>query len=211
MNILFFMLFLSIFSLGYGSVNYYFYRNILKFIDLDRDEKRWLQLFLFVMFISPIMVNVTATLELYSAAKFFAYTGFIWMIVVFLFFVIGVDIDILKRIFFKVNFDPQITIPTALAVIVIAIIYGVFETTNIKTEFVELRTDKLPPHIENLRIVQISDVHFSTTTGTSFAEKITEKLKQLKPDILISTGDFLDRGIEQRHEITSLFQKVKAP
>ena len=78
------------------------------------------------------------------------------------------------------------------------IVYGGFEAENIGVEKVLLKTQKLPPATPNLRIVQISDIHFSNINSVRLARKIVDKIKLLNPHIIVSTGDFIDRGLKEK-------------
>jgi hypothetical protein len=43
------------------------------------------------------------------------------------------------------------------------------------------------------------------------AEKIRSIIEELKPDIVISTGDFLDRAIRNKSEVAEIMRGIKAP
>jgi uncharacterized protein len=90
-------------------------------------------------------------------------------------------------------------------------IYGWFEAMDIRVEKIGFKTSKLPPGINSFRVVQISDVHFSSTNGTLLAGKITNMLKDLKPDLLVSSGDLIDRGLNEREYVEGLFAGLDAP
>jgi hypothetical protein len=89
------------------------------------------------------------------------------------------------------------------------VVYGRFEAKNICIERIELRTAKLPPRVSRLRIVQITDIHFSTLNGVKFARKIEKIIRGLHPDILVSTGDLIDRGLVEKESVASLFRAIK--
>jgi len=91
------------------------------------------------------------------------------------------------------------------------ITYGSFEAKSPKAETLVLKTKKLPPGVNSFRIVQISDIHFSTINGVSLARKIVEKIESLDPDILVSTGDLTDRGLNEKERVIDLFKGLKAP
>jgi predicted MPP superfamily phosphohydrolase len=91
------------------------------------------------------------------------------------------------------------------------IVYGSFEAKNLKVETFVLKTEKLPPGVNSLRIAQISDIHFSTINGVSLARKIVEKIEGLDPDIIVSTGDLTDRGLNQKERVLDLFKGLKPP
>ena len=49
---------------------------------------------------------------------------------------------------------------------------------------------------EELTIVQLSDVHIGNTIGKAFLQECVERINALKPDIVVITGDLVDRKIE---------------
>jgi predicted MPP superfamily phosphohydrolase len=71
-------------------------------------------------------------------------------------------------------------------------IFGYFESRSIRTEHLRIETNKLPPETDQVKIVQISDVHLGLMNGNSVLKKITKKIQIENPDILVSTGDLLD-------------------
>lgn len=89
-----------------------------------------------------------------------------------------------------------------------SVVSGLFMAGNMVVESVEIKNSKV---MERTRIVQISDVHFSQVTGVDFARKISETINALKPDILISTGDYLDHGIVDPNGVASVMKNIKAP
>jgi predicted MPP superfamily phosphohydrolase len=147
------------------------------------------------------------------------YVGYIWISVIFLFFSFYVLIDLYHliihvsaRIFTPsfLNFlpDRKITLLVVLAIIAVINVYGWFEAGNIRTERVILNTDKLPSAVQSFRIVQITDIHFSRTNGLKLARKITRIIDDLKPDLLVFTGDFLDDGLMEKEKVEALFKDL---
>lgn len=45
---------------------------------------------------------------------------------------------------------------------------------------------------ENLRIIQLSDVHIGNATGKDFVEGIVRRINALNPDMVVITGDLID-------------------
>lgn len=85
---------------------------------------------------------------------------------------------------------------------------GLFMAETIVVENIVITSPKIQ---ERTRIVQISDVHFSQMLGADFAEKISKIINDLKPDILICTGDFLDHGIVEPEAVISAMKNIKTP
>ncbi|RLB09127.1 MAG: hypothetical protein DRG27_04845, partial [Deltaproteobacteria bacterium] len=144
-----------------------------------------------------------------------SYITYVWIIFLFLFFGIGIATDALLfslKLFTHTaqKFSRKIFL-MIVSFITIIIISGIYEADNIIIEKLTIETSKLPPGRDSIRIVQISDVHFSQILGLSHAQIIINIIKELKPDILLSTGDFLDKGIRNEKEITALFRNLQVP
>ncbi|MDR2934688.1 MAG: metallophosphoesterase [Candidatus Adiutrix sp.] len=57
---------------------------------------------------------------------------------------------------------------------------------------VELETSRLPAGVDELRIVQVSDVHLSRFIGQAELRNILALVKEADPDLVVFTGDLLD-------------------
>ena len=54
--------------------------------------------------------------------------------------------------------------------------------------------DYLPDAFVGLRLVQLSDFHLEEFTEPYFLRHIVDRVNQLKPDVVLLTGDFITRG-----------------
>ncbi len=52
----------------------------------------------------------------------------------------------------------------------------------------------LPPPFHGYRIVQVSDIHLDEFTEPFFLERIVHRVNELKPDLVLLTGDFITHG-----------------
>lgn len=65
---------------------------------------------------------------------------------------------------------------------------------RIQTVEVEISSPRLPASFEGYRIVQISDLHVGTWgKDTSFISRLVDKVNDLKPDLIVFTGDIVNR------------------
>jgi len=221
-EILPFILFLTVFITLYGLLHYYFYRKLKSSVILDSIYQKLILVLLFFLFIAPILVNVSIRYGFHLISTIIAYPGYIWMGALFLFFSIhllmdiyGIIIYIFSRIFstallkLRPGNKPSLLI-TGLMVVGI-IFHGGFEAENIGVEKILFETQKLPPEIRSLRIVQISDTHFSNINSVRLARKIVDKINGLNPHIIVSTGDFIDRGLKEKGKVAALFRSIKVP
>jgi hypothetical protein len=85
--------------------------------------------------------------------------------------------------------------------------YGWHEARQLKTERVQITTRKIPAGRKKITLLQISDVHFSPIIGEKMATDIYQIVQKEKPDIILSTGDLLDRGFRNGQQIGNV-QKV---
>lgn len=53
---------------------------------------------------------------------------------------------------------------------------------------------------ETLTVVQLTDVHVGNIIGKSFVQDCVDRINALKPDIVVITGDLIDREIEDAKE-----------
>ncbi|MCG7346062.1 metallophosphoesterase [Sporosarcina sp. ACRSL] len=91
--------------------------------------------------------------------------------------------------------------------IVFLSLFGLYlykENTTIGVTFVEIESDRIPESFHHFRIVQLSDIHDSEF-GENNAE-LVNKVKQLSPDVIFITGDFIDRN---RYDLAHSLEIVK--
>lgn len=61
----------------------------------------------------------------------------------------------------------------------------------------DLAIDSLPPALEGLRIVHISDLHLKSAWPAALDE-VMDRLSQSPPDLILFTGDFVDSKVDHR-------------
>lgn len=64
----------------------------------------------------------------------------------------------------------------------------------------------------SLRVVQLSDLHYSHDFSDSFLNKILKRTNELNPDMIVLTGDLLTLGrLENRKKLSHFLKTLKAP
>ena len=69
----------------------------------------------------------------------------------------------------------------------------------------------LPPALEGLRIVQITDLHIGPTITRDFVEAAVEDAMRLRPDLVAVTGDLVDGYIPQIRDHVAPVAGLSAP
>ena len=68
-------------------------------------------------------------------------------------------------------------------------------------EEVEVRLKRLPEAFDGFRIAQISDIHFGPYMGREGVERGLRVARELRPDLVLLTGDFVSHSIGKAHGI----------
>jgi predicted MPP superfamily phosphohydrolase len=63
----------------------------------------------------------------------------------------------------------------------------------------EIRIAGLPAAFDGLRIAQLSDIHLDEYTEPFFLHHVIDQINQLRPDIVLLTGDYVSYGISTKH------------
>ncbi|MFC6114439.1 metallophosphoesterase [Sporosarcina thermotolerans] len=99
-----------------------------------------------------------------------------------------------------------------LIIFILTLLVGLYlykENSSIGVTFLEIESLRIPTSFDNYRIVQLSDIHDS-----EFGEdnsKLVNKVKQLSPNAIFITGDFIDGNrydLEQSLKIIRQLQAV---
>ena len=60
---------------------------------------------------------------------------------------------------------------------------------------VDIPVPALPPDLDGLRIVQISDLHVGPTMRLAYVQRVVDMTKELAPDLIALTGDIVDGSV----------------
>ncbi|PES95341.1 metallophosphoesterase [Bacillus cereus] len=94
-----------------------------------------------------------------------------------------------------------------------------FYATEIERKLVtvtwnEIEAATIPKEFNNKRILQFSDVHLGPEFSLKQLDKLVEKMNELRPDIVVFTGDLIDKFGSynaEREEAKGILQKIHAP
>lgn len=125
----------------------------------------------------------------------------------FLFFVSGICLDAVCFALKQLNpLNKKLT----FALTFILMIYGVYESQNITTKKITLKSNKISKE-KPLKIAYISDVHIGIMSSEKLLKKTVDIILQSKPDILLCGGDLIDGPPKNEKSLSVLFGSLNLP
>ncbi|MDQ3683724.1 MAG: metallophosphoesterase [Bacteroidota bacterium] len=92
-----------------------------------------------------------------------------------------------------------------------SLIYGFSNKYNYKVKKLALQFPNLPPSFKGLKIIQISDVHSGSFNDKPAVQRGIDKILQLKPDLILFTGDLVNNKADEMVEYINVFNQLNAP
>lgn len=79
-----------------------------------------------------------------------------------------------------------------------------------RVRVIDVPLAKLPSGLSGFSIVQLSDLHLGNLTSLGRLNWIIDQTNRLRPDLIVITGDLIDRDIRQQNEFCHALQRLKA-
>jgi predicted MPP superfamily phosphohydrolase len=202
-----FLIFFSVFSLIYGGVHFYLYRRIRSYTNFPRAFYKVLAVFFGIMVVSPVVCRMFAWERFFVFGYVLTYVSSLWIGFIFYFFLVSLIFDfgglaygLLRRVragsgSVRLSGDYKVFIMTVIIPLVICV-YAYYEALNVRVTNVSIPTPKLPEGMKELVIAQISDAHLGVIIGDGRLKKITGLLREINPDMIVSTGDLVDQEVD---------------
>jgi predicted MPP superfamily phosphohydrolase len=205
--------FMSVAALIYGSMHLYAFGKV--WMAFPHSFGLWLALVLagITLTFSPMIVWYMERQSWHDATVVTAWASYTWMGFLFLFFCIGLVFDLghvvasLLHLKWPLSNVIAFRITGLLALATMG--YGLIEARQIQVEKVNITTPKLASG--HITIVQVSDLHLGMMSGDAFLERILTKLRALKPDIVVATGDIVDGQGDNLDELAPRFHTYTPP
>jgi predicted MPP superfamily phosphohydrolase len=212
-------IFLAIYFLVFGGMNVYVAIRARAAFAFDLRGTIVLVCFVIVMVGGPILVRVLERNGVVLAIRPATYVLNIWFGLVFLLFVSGLVVDVVRLVLLAASrfgykgfiISPMLAFTLMATVGLSVFVYGIFEARGLKVERYSVTSPRVPASSAPMRIVQVSDVHLGHMNGQSRLRRVVDLIKTLKPDIFVSTGDLVDGGITEHEQLAMMLAEVTAP
>jgi predicted MPP superfamily phosphohydrolase len=92
-----------------------------------------------------------------------------------------------------------------------SLLWGFGNKYRYKVEQKTLAFTKLPEAFRGMRIVHISDIHSGSFTDRRAVEKGVQQILDLKPDLILFTGDLVNDHADEMRDYEEVFARLHAP
>lgn len=102
-----------------------------------------------------------------------------------------------------------------LLIILLLLIYCRYEgTKGLITKEYKIETNSIPSSFDGLKIIHFSDLHYLRVVDDNMLKKVVEEINLINPDIVIFTGDLIDKDYnindEQKEKLITLLKSIKS-
>jgi predicted MPP superfamily phosphohydrolase len=205
--------FMSVALLIYGSMHLYAFGKVWMAFPHSFGLALALMLAGIVLTFSPLLVWYMERQGWHGAAVVTAWTSYTWMGFLFLFFCISLVFDLghafATLLHFKWPLNDAMAFRTVGLLALAALGYGLIEARQIQVEEINITTPKLASG--RVTIAQISDLHLGMMSGDAFLERVIATLREIKPDIVVATGDIVDGQGDNLDAFARHFQSYTPP
>lgn len=144
--------------------------------------------------LSPLLIWLMESQSWHGATLATSWVAFVWMGFLFLFCSIALVFDfghaLSTLLGFKWPLNEAMAFRTVGLIALTMLGYGLVEARQIQIEKIKITTPKLASG--RVTIAQLSDLHLGMMLGGEFVERITARLREIQPDIIVATGDIID-------------------
>lgn len=86
--------------------------------------------------------------------------------------------------------------------------YSLINSLHLEVNYIEIPLKGLK---NDLKVVQLSDIHIGSIRNSSYMQKIVEKTNEIEPEIVFITGDMVDGSARLHTNTFNSINKLKAP
>lgn len=102
-----------------------------------------------------------------------------------------------------------------ILIILLVVLYSVFiGTKGIFIKEYKIKTEKIDTAMHGFKILQFSDLHYGSSVDEKIVIKLVNKINETKPDVVIFTGDLIDKKhkltIEEKEILIKNLSKINA-
>ena len=205
--------FLSVALLIYGSMHLYVLGKVWTVFPHSFGLTLALTLAGILLTLSPLIVWFLERQSWRGATVAAAWVSYTWMGYLFLLLCIGLLFDLGHALATLLNLrwplNESLAFRTAGLLALAALGYGFVEARGIQVEEINITTPKLASG--RVTIAQISDLHLGIMLGDKYLGRVIGRLREIKPDIVVATGDIVDGQGDDLEALARRFRSYTPP
>ena len=208
------LIFMSMVVLVYGAMHLYAFSKVWMAFPHTYALALALLLWGVGMVFSPFMIWYLERQHWHNATVVLSWIVYLWMGLLLLFCLVSLAFDLAHLLAALSGFkwpDASLTLRVTGLLAVVLTGYGFVEARQIRVEHVTVRTPKLSPDVGRLTIAQLSDMHLGIMLGDKFLRRVMTRLCELKPDIVVATGDIVDGQGDDFNRMAAGFHACTVP
>lgn len=216
------VIFLTIFLCIYGSLHLYMLIKVRRALYLEGLGYILLVVVLAFLMLAPIEARLLEPQGYPGLSLALSWIGYLWMGYIFLFVCLAIPVDTYHLVIngFRQMLDvdwthlllsrrQSLSLITIVSLVLMA--YGAVAAYRVRVQKVVLHSAKIPPTVARVRIAQITDLHLGLMVYPGRLAPILATLREVQPDILVSTGDLIDGPVHDEPEAAQTLNALPAP
>ena len=195
--------FMSVFFLGFLAVNYFIFYGVAELFNVHPGY-----IFYSLLILAVISYPVAAMIErvISNTITRIFYTGAsAWMGISF-YLLTFIAIYWLLSLVFKIPGEVAGIIIISLTSVLS--IYSLLNSLYLNVKEIEIPLNHLK---QDMKVVQLSDIHIGSIRNSSYMEKIVSKTNEINPEIVFITGDMVDGSARLHTNTFDSINKLNAP
>jgi predicted MPP superfamily phosphohydrolase len=213
----FFIIVTSIYSTGH----YYIYSWLVRWAEPARPVRRAIQISFVLLIISFPAARILAQVDYNPFTYFLTLVSSTWMglVLYFVLLFLGMDLGfsilrlfaLLRRKKLRLNLRSRRVLAGCAGLGVLLLGGSAWlEARNLGVTRLEIPLKGLPPEMDGFTIVQVSDLHYGMLMENGKLSRVVERVNELKPDLIVITGDLVDEGVSHMEEMAQPLKLLKS-
>jgi predicted MPP superfamily phosphohydrolase len=201
--------------------NFYLYNWIIRLTQPSAGVRRAILAWLFLLLALFPVSKAWAAYDFNSFNRLITFLASSWIGISFLLVLCAAGTDLIRFTLRKTGLSPRVSLSRILSyrrVLVAASAagclvlggYGFWEAGQVGVTRVEVPLRHLPPDLDGLSVVHLSDVHYGMLHENGRLSDLVRRVNELKPDMVVFTGDLVDAAVSHMEEMAGPLSALKA-
>lgn len=201
--------------------NFYLYKWVVRLTQPSTWVRRAILVGLFLLLALFPLSRAWAAYDFNSLNRLITFLASSWMGFSFLLVLCAAGTDLVRYFLRQTGLSPKISLSrilyyrrllatTSILGCMAVGAFGFWEARQVEVTRVEIPLRRLPPDLDGLSVVQLSDVHYGMLHENGRLSDLVRRVNELQPDIVVFTGDLVDAKVSHMEEMAGPLSELKA-